>query len=144
MNTRASLYQARYGSAEVKVPSAGSHLIDQLLSHRSVRAYLPDPVSDDTLTAIIAAARSAIGTARKGTLANMPAIEVAKPIVVAAVFDALKQMGVKQPDALSMTAGSQGDAEMLRPFLDQVREMTLSVVSPDVIAFGYQFGYLVL
>ncbi|BBY99004.1 thiolase family protein [Mycolicibacterium fallax] len=35
--------------------------------------------------AIIAAARSAIGTARKGTLANMPAIEVAKPIVTAAV-----------------------------------------------------------
>ena len=60
------------------------------------------------------------------------------------VFDALKQMGVKQPDALSMTAGSQGDAEMLRPFLDQVREMTLSAVSADVIAFGYQFGYLVL
>jgi nitroreductase len=59
MNTRASLYQARYGSAEVTVPSAGSHLIDQLLAHRSVRAYLPDPVSDDTLTAIIAAAQSA-------------------------------------------------------------------------------------
>ncbi len=35
--------------------------------------------------AIVAAARSAIGTARKGTLANMPAIEVAKPIVAAAV-----------------------------------------------------------
>ena len=59
MNTRASLYQARYGSAEVTVPSAGSHLIDQLLAHRSVRAYLPDPVGDDTLAAIIAAAQSA-------------------------------------------------------------------------------------
>lgn len=35
--------------------------------------------------AIIAAARSAIGTARKGTLANMPPMEVAKPIVAAAV-----------------------------------------------------------
>lgn len=35
--------------------------------------------------AIIATARSAIGTARKGTLANMPPIEVAKPIVAAAV-----------------------------------------------------------
>ena len=35
--------------------------------------------------AIVAAARSAIGTARKGTLANTPAIEVAKPIVAAAV-----------------------------------------------------------
>lgn len=59
MNTRVSLYQARYGSPEVTVPSAGSALIDQLLAHRSVRAYLPDPVSDDTLSAIIAAAQSA-------------------------------------------------------------------------------------
>ena len=49
MNTRVSLYQARYGSPEVTVPNAGSALIDQLLAHRSVRAYLPDPVSDDTL-----------------------------------------------------------------------------------------------
>ncbi|HNM84888.1 MAG: thiolase family protein [Mycobacterium sp.] len=35
--------------------------------------------------AIVAAARSAIGTARKGTLANMEPVEVAKPIVAAAV-----------------------------------------------------------
>jgi acetyl-CoA acyltransferase len=35
--------------------------------------------------AIVAAARTAIGTSRKGTLANMPAIELAKPIVAAAV-----------------------------------------------------------
>ncbi|CAN5423155.1 thiolase family protein [soil metagenome] len=35
--------------------------------------------------AIIAAARTAIGTARKGTLANMPAIELAKPVVAAVV-----------------------------------------------------------
>ena len=35
--------------------------------------------------AIIAAARTAIGTARRGTLANMPAIELAKPVVTAVV-----------------------------------------------------------
>ena len=35
--------------------------------------------------AIVAAARTAIGTARKGTLANMPPIELAKPIVSAAI-----------------------------------------------------------
>jgi acetyl-CoA acyltransferase len=35
--------------------------------------------------AIVAAARTPIGTARKGTLANMPAIELAKPVVAAAV-----------------------------------------------------------
>jgi acetyl-CoA acyltransferase len=35
--------------------------------------------------AIVAAARTAIGTARKGALANMPAIELAKPVVAAVV-----------------------------------------------------------
>jgi acetyl-CoA acetyltransferase family protein len=35
--------------------------------------------------AIVAAARTAIGTARRGTLANMPAIELAKPVVSAVV-----------------------------------------------------------
>ncbi|RAV02794.1 thiolase family protein [Mycolicibacter senuensis] len=35
--------------------------------------------------AIVGAARTAIGTARKGTLANLPAIELAKPAVGAAV-----------------------------------------------------------
>jgi len=35
--------------------------------------------------AIVAAARTAIGTARKGTLANMPPVELAKPIVSAAI-----------------------------------------------------------
>jgi acetyl-CoA acyltransferase len=34
---------------------------------------------------IVAAARTAIGTSRKGTLANMPAIELAKPVVAAVV-----------------------------------------------------------
>ena len=35
--------------------------------------------------AIVAAARTPIGTARKGTLANVPAIELAKPVVAAVV-----------------------------------------------------------
>ena len=59
MTTRASLYQARYGSPDVAVPAAGSTLIDHLLAHRSVRAYLPDPVNDHQLAAIVAAAQSA-------------------------------------------------------------------------------------
>ena len=59
MNARAPLYQARYGSPDAPTPTAGSPVIDHLLAHRSVRAYLPDPVSDDTLTAIMAAAQSA-------------------------------------------------------------------------------------
>jgi nitroreductase len=59
MHSRSALYQARYGAADVYIPDAASPIIDHLLAHRSVRAYLPDPVSDDTLAAIIAAAQSA-------------------------------------------------------------------------------------
>src|SRR4051812_29161151 len=35
--------------------------------------------------AIVAAARTAIGTARRGTLANVPAVELAKPVVQAVI-----------------------------------------------------------
>ncbi|MDT5084358.1 MAG: acetyl-CoA acyltransferase, partial [Mycobacterium sp.] len=34
---------------------------------------------------IVAAARTAIGTSRRGSLANMPAIELAKPVLAAVV-----------------------------------------------------------
>jgi len=39
----------------------------------------------DAKAAIVAAARTAIGTSRRGSLANMPAIELAKPVVAAVV-----------------------------------------------------------
>ena len=54
-----SLLNARYGQQAPGVPEAWSPLIDQLLTHRSVRHHLPDPVSDAQLTAIVAAAQSA-------------------------------------------------------------------------------------
>ncbi|MDO9236374.1 MAG: NADPH-dependent oxidoreductase [Aquabacterium sp.] len=54
-----ALLAARYGNAAPKTPAAWSPLIDQLLAHRSVRHYLPDPVSDEQLSAIMAAAQSA-------------------------------------------------------------------------------------
>src|SRR5690606_37772202 len=41
--------------------------------------------STTSRAAIVAAARTPIGTARRGTLAQMPATELAKPIVAAAV-----------------------------------------------------------
>ena len=50
---------ARYGSNDAPTEAALTPLIEQLLAHRSVRAYLPDPVSDAQLAAIIAAAQSA-------------------------------------------------------------------------------------
>ena len=42
-------------------------------------------MASTTRAAIIAAARTPIGTARRGTLANVPAIELAKPVVSAVV-----------------------------------------------------------
>lgn len=51
--------RARYGEHDAPLGAACTPLIEQLLDHRSVRTYLPHPVSDDQLAAIIAAAQSA-------------------------------------------------------------------------------------
>ncbi len=48
-----------FGAMTAPTEAALTPLIEQLLAHRSVHAYLPDPVSDAQLAAIIAAARSA-------------------------------------------------------------------------------------
>ena len=54
-----SRLQARYGSDSVPAEIALNPLIEHLLDHRSVRAYLPDAVTDAELAAIVAAAQSA-------------------------------------------------------------------------------------
>ena len=68
MNTRSALYQARYGNPDVAVPEAASPIIDHLLAHASVRAYLPDPVSDDSLAALASGAASARKLFQRGDL----------------------------------------------------------------------------
>ncbi|MDR2881023.1 MAG: NADPH-dependent oxidoreductase [Azoarcus sp.] len=59
MPTSKQLIAERYGDVSLPAPAAWSPVIEHLLNHRSVRAYLPDPVDDDQLAAIIAAAQSA-------------------------------------------------------------------------------------
>ena len=62
--------------------------------------------------AIVAAARTPIGTARKGTLANMPAIELAKP-VVAAVVDR-SGLDAAEFDDLVLAESLQGGGDSAR------------------------------
>ncbi|WP_345792800.1 nitroreductase family protein [Thauera sp. JM12B12] len=50
---------ARYGHAALPAADALNPFIEQLLAHRSVRAFLPDPVSEAQLAAMVAAAQSA-------------------------------------------------------------------------------------
>lgn len=59
MTTPQTLIDARYGSEVMQAPQSWSPVIESLLGHASVRSYLPTPVSDDQLAAIIAAAQSA-------------------------------------------------------------------------------------
>lgn len=49
----------RYRDPDLTELSSRSEVIDLQLRHRSVRAYLPDPVPDQLLTAVVAAAQSA-------------------------------------------------------------------------------------
>ena len=118
--TQQALYQARYGSPEVAVPAAGSPIIDHLLAHRSVRAYLPDPVSDDQLAAIVAAAQSAASSS------NLHAWSV---------------VAVRDPERkarLSMYAGDQPHIRQAPLFL-----VWLADHSPEAYAFELVAGSLV-
>jgi nitroreductase len=51
-------YQLRYGT-KLAVPEQWTEVLELQLAHRSVRSYRPDPVSDEALSAIVAAAQSA-------------------------------------------------------------------------------------
>jgi nitroreductase len=53
-----ALLQARYRES-VAAPAIWNETLDLLLSHRSIRAYLPDALPDGTLEALVAAAQSA-------------------------------------------------------------------------------------
>ncbi|HNP71708.1 MAG TPA: NADPH-dependent oxidoreductase [Kouleothrix sp.] len=53
------LLQLRYGERKPATPPAWHALLTVLLSHRSVRAYAPEPLPPGTLTALVAAAQSA-------------------------------------------------------------------------------------
>ncbi|MFT7773797.1 NADPH-dependent oxidoreductase [Roseateles sp.] len=59
MSVFAELWQQRYGAAPADAPVAGTAVIDQLLAHRSVRAFLPDALPEGTLETLVAAAQSA-------------------------------------------------------------------------------------
>lgn len=74
----------RYGSNTIPAPHSWSPIIDSLLGHSSVRSYLPDPVSDDQLTAIIAAAQSA---ASSSNLQAWSVVAVRDPAKRAALAD---------------------------------------------------------
>lgn len=52
------LLAARY-RADVPAPPGWNETLDVLLSHRSVRAYLPDPLPEGTVETLVAAAQSA-------------------------------------------------------------------------------------
>jgi nitroreductase len=55
----AALLGARYGDAAVALEPAWNPLIQSLIGHRSVRAFLPEPVTEAQLQAMTAAAQSA-------------------------------------------------------------------------------------
>ncbi|MDO9436795.1 nitroreductase family protein [Hydrogenophaga sp.] len=54
-----TLLKARYGAAAPTPLTTENPVISTLLQHRSVRSYTPEPVSDDVLDVMLAAAQSA-------------------------------------------------------------------------------------
>ena len=58
-NDAADLLYQRYRDPSLPAPTDWNPVLETLLSHRSTRAFLPEPVSDERLATIIAAASSA-------------------------------------------------------------------------------------
>lgn len=53
-------YALRYGTTEPSAPHLPRNaVLDQILDHRSVRAFLPDPLAPEVLPTLVAAAQSA-------------------------------------------------------------------------------------
>ena len=59
MSNLTALLHSRYGGSAPEIANGTSELITNLLSHRSVRAYLPDALDPGVLELLIAAAQSA-------------------------------------------------------------------------------------
>lgn len=55
----AAAYRARHGEAPAQEALPWNPVLETILSHRSVRAFLPDPVAEPLLEALVAAAASA-------------------------------------------------------------------------------------
>ncbi len=68
--------------------------------------------STTSRAAIVAAARTPIGTARKGTLANVPAIELAKPVVTAVIERS--GLGAAEFDDFVLAESMQGGGDSAR------------------------------
>ena len=129
MSTSQQLFAARYGDNSLPAPAAWSPVIEHLLSHRSVRAYLPDPVDDAQLASIIAAAQSASSssnlqawsvvavrdTARKTKLAELAAQQgfiAEAPLVLVWIADLARLERLAE-----MTERPDGALDYLEAFL---------------------------
>ncbi|MFC7554471.1 nitroreductase family protein [Pseudoroseomonas wenyumeiae] len=65
-----TLFQARYGAAAPEAAIPSNAVLEALLSHRSVRSFLPDALPEGTLETLVAAGQSA------GTSSNLQAWSV--------------------------------------------------------------------
>jgi nitroreductase len=71
-----ALLQARYRDSPQPAPSQWNEVVSQILSHRSVRSYRPDPLPDGIVETLVAAAQSA---ATSSNLQTWSVVEVSDP-----------------------------------------------------------------
>ncbi|MBE2213933.1 MAG: nitroreductase family protein [Opitutaceae bacterium] len=151
MSQLTELLHARYGAAAPKFKNGANQAITTLLQHRSVRAYLPDPIDDETLGLIIAAAQSASTSSniqawsvvavrdpeRKARLAALAANQ--KQILEAPLF----LVWVADLSRLRRIANQIGDPaeglERLDSFLVGVTDTTIAAQS--AVAAAESLGY---
>lgn len=147
------LLQARYGDpAHPGSVHAGNDTLATLLNHRSVRAYLPDPIDEGALELIVSAAQSASTSSniqawsviavrdpgRKARLAALSANQ--KQIIEAPVF----LVWVADLSRLDRIAGQIGDPavglDRLDSFLVGVTDTTIAAQTAAIAAESLGLG----
>lgn len=87
-----SAIAARYGAAEADVPLAWNDTIELLLSHRSVRGFLSDPLPAGTLEALVAAGQSASSSSNVQAWTMIAVENAATKAALAKVANSQKHM----------------------------------------------------
>lgn len=145
----------RYGVAEGLAALRSTGLVDALLAHRSVRAYLPDPLPEGTIETLVAAAQSASSSSnlqvwsvvavedadRKARLAALAGnqkhiVEAPLLLVWLIDFDRLARLGAeagRTPHALDYTE------TFLLGAVDTALAAQNAVVAPESLGLGSVF-----
>lgn len=151
-NSQATWIEQRYGQAQLEQIPALNQTLETLLSHKSVRAFLAEPLPEGTLELLVAAAQSAASSfnlqvwsviavtdverkRRLSALAKHQAHIVEAPLLLVFVADLARLEQIASQQALPI-AGIEYWDSLLMGFIDTALAAQNAVVAAESLGLG--------